>query len=281
MFPSVLLPVSYNKRGGEAVTILQMESSAKNMRIVLVRPRNPLNIAAAARAARNFGFDDLVVVAPYAPVWEEAKTRKGAAQWMRRARAVPRLLDAIEDCDCVLGTSCLARRRPPETQPVLSLDTLSSCFRSSRIPKSQFLIPTIRDRVAILFGSEKRGLTNEDLGYCHAIIRIPTIERAASMNLGQAVAVCCYELRHLRAAIRHVRAMKAATASRAPLSQIIRLTDALEKLLLEVGVSEEGRARKRAGRTRQMLLRWGLTGQDATFLLGLVRDLSWQIRHKT
>jgi tRNA/rRNA methyltransferase len=132
-----------------------------------------------------------------------------------------------------------------------------------------------------LFGSEKRGLTNEDLSYCHAILRIPASAKAASMNLGQAVAVCCYELRQLLDGSRARNASKNSTAaSCAQVGEITRLIDELDPLLGESETSHPGKLRKRKERLRQMLMRWSITSQDLTLLFGIVRDLSWRIRHK-
>jgi len=248
-----------------------MVKVSKSVRIVLVKPRNPLNIAAAARAAQNFGFDDLVVVAPYGPVWEEAQTTAGAGKWLRQARAVSHLTEAIADRNWVLGTSSLARRHPTEPQRVLSLEGLAAYSKRQKG----------RDRIAILFGSEKRGLTNEDLSYCHAILRIPTSAKATSMNLGQAVAVCCYELRQLLDGSRARKTSRnSAAASCAQVGEIIRLIDELHPLLGESEASHSGKLRKRKERLRQILMRWSITSQDLTLLFGLVRDLSRKVRNQ-
>lgn len=245
-----------------------MEPDGASVRIVLVKPRNPLNIAAAARAAQNFGFDDFVVVAPHPPVWEEAQTAAAAGKWLRRARAVARLPEAIDDRNWVLGTSSFARRHPPEPQRALSLERLVSHWKRQKG----------RERIALLFGSEKRGLSNEDLSHCHAIVRIPATERSPSMNLGQAVAVCCYELRHLAAGRNRRRASKAAASPAGRAGEIARLIDQLGRLLSEIEPSHAGKLRKRKERLRQMLMRWSATSQDVALLLGLVRDLSWHVR---
>src|SRR5438477_6996366 len=125
-------------------------------RIVLVRPRNPLNLLAAARAAANFGFD-VAVVSPHQPIWEEAMAAAQGRYWLAHARRAATLPEVIEDCDWVLGTSCLARRRVGASQRVLSLDRLTR--EASKKPRCK--------RIAILFGSEKRGLTKHDLDLCH------------------------------------------------------------------------------------------------------------------
>src|ERR1051326_5259052 len=81
-----------------------------SVRVVLVRPRNPLNIGAAARAMANFGFSDLVVVKPYAPAWRETVSAVGAEKLVLEAKAVNSLDEAVGDCSWVFGTTTARRR---------------------------------------------------------------------------------------------------------------------------------------------------------------------------
>jgi len=235
------------------------------VRVVLVRPRNPLNIGAAARAMRNFGFDDLAVVAPYEPVWQEAKSAVGAEAVLRRARAFPDLPAAIEDCTLVIGTSSLSRRQVAET--VVSLD---------RLPVA---MPKVRQgtRLALVFGSEKTGLSNDDLSRCHFVARIPTSAACPSMNLGQAVAVCCYELRRTLSAKRRV---KNEEAPRASVGEIERLVDEIEKLR-KANPGASGSAKVQKIRLRRMFLRWPVTSREVTLALGVLRDISWRLEHNS
>ena len=232
---------------------------------MLVRPRNPLNIGASARAMRNFGFEDLVLVSPHEPVWQESRAAPGAERLLHDARVVPKLLAAIEDRTLVIGTSSLSRRRV--SQPVLSLEELSGPWKKRRNP----------DRVAVVFGSEKTGLSKEDLSYCHWIARIPTTPDCPSVNLGQAVAVCCYELRRLLG----IKASSAReTAPPAAVGEVDRLVNELARVVSgtsQPAVSPQG---VRKARLRQMLLGWPITSQDVTLALGVLRDLSWQVKRK-
>ena len=234
-----------------------MALTLEDTRIVLVRPRNPLNIGAAARAMRNFGLRDLAVVAAYEPVWQEARTVPGAAELLRHARVVPRLLDALEERTLVLGTSSLARRRP--TRPTYSLSQLGSLARKRSAP----------DRLAILFGSEKTGLSNQDLSHCHGILRIPTEPGCPSMNLGQAVAVCCYEL--LRVGAQSAKPLQSLPG--APIGELLRLLGELEKLLGPKPENQKRAASARRVHLREMFLRWQLTSEDVALLLGVLRDI--------
>ena len=151
--------------------------------MVLVSPRNPLNIGAVARALANFSFSRLTVVAPYEPHWREARSAVGAPELLQNARETVSLAAAVADCTFVAGTGTRTHRKPE--QPVLPLPEAGPIFAGQLAGGG---------RAALVFGPEKHGLTRDDLSYCHALIEIPTDARQPSMNLGQAVAVCLYEL---------------------------------------------------------------------------------------
>lgn len=236
---------------------------ASEVRVVLVRPRNPLNIGAAARAMLNFGFQNLAVVAPHEPVWQEAKSAVGAEAVLRQADAYSDMAAAIEDCTLVIGTSSLARRQV--SQPTVSLDHLAAVLKKTRRQ---------RTRLALVFGPEKTGLSKEDLSRCHWIVRIPTSPGCPTMNLGQAVAVCCYELRRL------MSKQDVVFSGTSPASQggLERMLQAIEQLVQGArGPSTPTRGYK--ARLRQMLLRSAMTSEDVTLALGALRDLSWRIQH--
>jgi tRNA/rRNA methyltransferase len=156
---------------------------AHPVRVVLVSPRNPLNIGAAARAMANFGFPHLTVVAPYEPHWREAKSAVGAEELLQIARRTQCLAEAVAECTLVIGTGTLTHRKPE--QPVVSLPALAPLVAAELARGGQ---------IALIFGPEKHGLTREDLSRCQLLVEIPTDHRQPSMNLGQAVAVCLYEL---------------------------------------------------------------------------------------
>jgi TrmH family RNA methyltransferase len=149
----------------------------------LVSPRNPLNIGAAARAMANFGFEHLTVVAPYTPHWREARSAIGAPEQLQNAREVANLAEAVTACTLIVGTGTLLYRKPE--QRVVSLPALAPLVQQGLERGG---------RIALVFGPEKHGLTREDLSWCHLLVEIPTDPRQPSMNLGQAVAVCLYEL---------------------------------------------------------------------------------------
>ena len=157
-------------------------SDLDRLRVVLVRTRNPLNIGAAARAMSNFGFSRLRAVAPYEAAFREARSAVGASQLLKDAEEFVTVAEAVSDCRLVVGTTT-ARGR----------DLLHA---AKRLEDGGALIrrQLAGGPVALLFGSEKRGLSKDNLSHCHWLMRIPTAEANLSMNLGQAVAVCLYEL---------------------------------------------------------------------------------------
>jgi tRNA/rRNA methyltransferase len=153
------------------------------LEVVLVSPRNPLNIGAVARAMANFGFAQLSVVAPYEPHWREAHSAVGADALLQNAKRAESLGQAVAHCTLVIGTATLTHRKPE--QKVVQLPNLPPIVQQEL---------TRGGRVALVFGPEKHGLTREDLSWCNLLVEIPTDPRQPSMNLGQAVAVCLYEL---------------------------------------------------------------------------------------
>ncbi|MCX5785394.1 MAG: RNA methyltransferase [Elusimicrobia bacterium] len=155
-----------------------------DFKLILVKPRNPDNIGAAARAMANFDLEDLSVVAPHVPVWRESvealRAAQGAAHIISAARVFDSIPDAAADCRTLLGTSSLHRQNPQ--RDVISLPDMRRYLAGREGP------------VGILFGPEKTGLTKDELSHCHAILNIPTGKTQPSMNLGQSVALVAYEL---------------------------------------------------------------------------------------
>ena len=237
--------------------------------MVLVNTRNPLNIGAAARAMSNFGFLHLRVVKPFELAFREARSAVGAAPLLAQAEEFKSLGEAVADCSLVVGTSALGRR-----DPQLLVRDLQQGGRLIRKRLG-------RDRVALLFGSEKRGLSNDDLSHCHWLLRIPTREEHRSMNLGQAVAVCLYELARDRESIAARTKVPLATAS-----DLERLTSLLlgalgtSGYLKDKGDSEKTVRSAAPGdeKIRRLIRRMNLSAPDAQLLLGMVRQILWKIK---
>lgn len=277
--------------------------------IVLVSPRNPLNIGAAARAMANFGFQRLSIVAPYAVNWMEAKSAVGAPDLLRHAVVHDTLSAAVQHCTLVVGTGSLDRRKPEQT--ILSLPQAAQRMRAEIAEKTP-----PHNRVALLFGSEKHGLTAHDLSWCHAIAVIDTCETQPSMNLGQAVAVCLYELSryelsHLPAGVDTLVAYSAdslpghspqptappftgpptpapsypAPSYPAPPSpdsdQLDRLAQLIEETMAAVNYSTRG-MRAANGQALRVLLRRLMPDEaDLRRIMGLFRRILWQLTKRT
>jgi len=236
--------------------------SLDHLTVVLVRTRNPLNIGAAARAMSNFGVERLRVVNPYDVAFREARSAVGAAKLLANAEVFKNVADAVADCTLVLGTSS-ARHRELQL-PLCDLEQGASIIESE----------LQRGQVALLFGSEKVGLSNRDLSHCHRVMRIPTREQHPSMNLAQAVAVCLYEL------IRHRNVKeKPARAVRPAARDLDRLTEEWMAILSDSGYLKS-RSANAEEKIRRLMRRLDLSAQDAELWLGMLRQIRWKINLK-
>jgi tRNA/rRNA methyltransferase len=231
--------------------------------VVLVATRNPLNIGAAARAMSNFGFSCLRVVNPYEPAYREARSAVGAAGLLKNAEECKSVAEAVADCTLVVGTTALQHRELQH--PLRSLSTAGPVIRRQLNSRS--------GRVALLFGSEKRGLSNEDLSHCHWLLRIPTREAHGSMNLAQAVAICLYEL--IRAPKAKLGSAKLHLANAADLERLsMMLFDALQLS----GYIKRGSEASTREKVRRMVRRLRLEADDAELWLGMLRKILWKLR---
>jgi len=246
----------------EPLVLLQTNSMGlDNLRIVLVAPRNPLNIGAAARAMANFGFSRLRVVNPYEVAFREARSAVGAAPLLASAEEFSRLADAVADCHLVVGTTSVGHREL--RHPLRRLESAAP-----------LLVNTLQEQpAALLFGSEKFGLSNDDLSYCHWLLRIATASADLSMNLGQAVAVCLYELtRDSAAASSELRPQKPATAGE--LEQIASL---LLESLDRSGYVNPVTAESTAEKVRRLVFRLRFSAHDSPVVLGMLRQILWKV----
>jgi TrmH family RNA methyltransferase len=245
-----------------------------HLRVVLVSTRNPLNIGAAARAMSNFGFRRLRVVRPFEPAFLEAKSAVGAAELLQHAEHFDSVADAVADCALVVGTTAVRTRNLQHT--VRRLEDGARLIRK-RMPSAPRAAARTNSSggVALLFGSEKVGLSNEDLSHCNWLIRIPTCDANISMNLGQAVAVCLYEL------IRDAKAARGAAAEKVQLAgaeDLERITLVLMETLRASGYLERRVIADVEERMRRMIRRMRLPARDAEVWLGLLRQIVWKLK---
>lgn len=239
--------------------------------VVLVSTRNPLNIGAAARAMSNLGFLRLRVVNPYEASFREARSAVGASPVLQNAEEYKSVADAVADCLLVVGTTA-ARDRELQ-HPLKALKQAAQLIRKQLQSGG---------RVALLFGSEKRGLANDDLSHCHWLLHIPTREEHVSMNLGQAVAVCLYELAcgvsttRTRAGSKSTQKeekLKPATAA-----ELERITSILLDALRVSGYLGHRTVAAEEERIRLMVRRLNLSARDAEVWMGMLRQMIWKMK---
>ena len=207
----------------------------------------------------NFGVFELRLVNPYKVAYLEAKSAVKSSAILTNAREFDSVAEAVADCALIVGTTSIGNRLLEH--PLRRLETGGKIIAKAQGP------------VALLFGSEKFGLANEDMSYCHWLMRIPTREEHGSMNLGQAVAVCLYEIVRNPAAVRtKPEAKRAASAE-----EMERVTALLEEVLEHSGYVHarvEGSTRMKI---RRLVRRMELNGHDAEVWLGMLRQIKWKL----
>jgi tRNA/rRNA methyltransferase len=230
------------------------------LRVVLVDARNPLNIGAAARAMSNFGFPRLRVVNPYEKAFREARSAVGAAAVMEQAEEFATVAEAVADCSLVVGTTSIGPRDLQHTVQRLEVGAAVIRGHFSSGP------------CALLFGSEKYGLSNEDMSHCDWLLHIPTRQEHLSMNLGQAVAICLYEL------ARDPRAMlEAEKGTPASAAESERVIVTLLEALAASGYPKLNTSTSFHSAVRRFVRRLHLHSGDAEFLLGMLRQMVWKM----
>ena len=233
-----------------------------NLAIVLVETRNPLNIGAAARAMLNFGFTRLKLVSPYDVAFQEARSAVGAGSVLANAQVFPSLDKAVTDSTLIVGSASAGPR----------------VFRQPRrlLPEAAKLLRIHLQRrpAALLFGSEKFGLSNEHLSHCHWTLKIPTSPDCPSMNLGQAVALCCYELARTTSHLAVVPRNRHASAD-----QLQRIVEMLVSVLDSSGYIHPRTRRSHLLKIRRLVTRLNLSPDDATVLQGILRQIEWKLKN--
>jgi tRNA/rRNA methyltransferase len=229
--------------------------------VVLVRPRNPLNIGAAARAMSNFGFRRLRVVNPYQLAFRDARSAVGAAELLLQAEEYSTVSDAIADCGLVVGTTAVHRR--VLQNPLRRLDEDGGRLIREEISSG---------RVALLFGSEKVGLSTSDFSYCQWLLHVPTLQDHISMNLGQAVAVCLYEIARSVEGERPAEEIQRASAREVEL-----ITSILLDALRVSGYVKPGTEVVMEEKARRLVRRMNLHPGEATVWLGMLRQIAWKL----
>ena len=228
-----------------------------HLRIVLVEPQEAGNVGAAARAMKNFGFDDLCIVGahpqlePLAGWWAS-----GAEDVVQRARFEPTLQAALADAKVTVATTSSRGRTTP-----VDFTPQSLAQHAATLPET--------DVLALVFGREDSGLTRDELVTCQRTASIATAPSFPTMNLAQSVGVFCYELSAI--------VPSPAPRTRASAALVERLHERAEALLLEVGFLHDNNPARIYDELRAILGRADPDEREVTILLGIIRQIEWKI----
>jgi tRNA/rRNA methyltransferase len=267
-----------------------MNAGLDQIRIVLVEPAGPLNVGAIARVMKNFGLRQLVLVNPQCnPLSAEARMLAvHAADLLEAAQQVATLAEALTGCQRAIATTGRDRTTLP-----IHLEPPQDCLPWLRSPLPDGTLPA----AALIFGREDSGLTNAELNLAQRFLQIPTSEAYSSMNLAQAVAVCCYELTvSQESGVRRQEAgsdgvmecwsnryssaptpQHPVTTSPASLDSLEAYFNQLEALLLDIGYLYSHTAASRMEKFRRLFLRAQLSEPEVAMLRGVLSQMKWAI----
>jgi len=232
-----------------------------HIEIILVGTLKSGNVGSVARAMKNMGLAHLKLADAQCELDEQARwMATHAGDVLENARMYPNMREAIADAQYVIGTTARDRR----TRTLLTPATMAE--------KVLRLVPA--NRVAIVFGREDSGLSNDELELCDDVMNIPTAPEMASLNIAQAVMVVAYEL-FCRAESQEPAKSVDRLASSA---QQQEMYDHLRTLLLDIGFLNPQNPEVVLGKIKRLLTRAGLTAKDVTMLRGIVRQLKWYVK---
>ena len=238
-----------------------------SIKVVLVGTTHPGNIGAAARAIKTMGLKHLDLVSPKEFPSDEAIYRsKAAKDILEKASTYETLLESVKECEVVIGTSARNRKVP---WPVLNPKDAS---------KEINLAVKNNSKVAIVFGREDRGLTNEELGLCNLHVHIPTTEEYSSLNLAQAVQIMTYEIRMSFIEIENLENNQEWDVDLASAEQTERLIEHMDELMKELGFYDTENPRKLLMRVRRFFKRSGIDVMEANIFRGLFSTIQKKLK---
>jgi len=228
--------------------------------ILLVRPKFHENIGSVARAMKNMGLSRLIVVNGCSPLHPNAyKLASGAEDILERAEEFFTLREAISEMGCVVGTTS---RGGKERHPLLTPETLA-----------KKLIPlSLKNSIGLAFGSEKEGLTSDELFLCHLYVRIPSMESFPSLNLAQAVMVVCYELFQASLEIPKQLILLAQA------EQLERMFEHMEKTLIQIGFLDSNHPKRIIRVLRKLFGRSQMDDREVQILQGIWSQMDRYLR---
>jgi tRNA/rRNA methyltransferase len=228
--------------------------------IILVRPKFHENIGSVARAMKNMGLNRLILVDGSSPLHMNAyKLASGAEDILERAEEFPTLREATSQMGCVVGATS---RGGKERSPFLTPETLAKKI----IPLS------VKNLIGLVFGSEKEGLTNEELSLCHLYVRIPSSESFPSLNLAQAVMVLCYEI------FQSSKAIPKHPVHLAQAEHLERMFEHMEKTLLGLGFLDPHHPKRIMRVIRRLFGKTRMEEREVQILQGIWSQMDWHLR---
>lgn len=240
-----------------------------NIKIVLVHTTHSGNIGGVARAMKNMGLNELVLVEPRDFPSDEAIARaSGADDVLENARQVKTLEEAIADCELVFATSARQRSIP---WPIMDPREMACSIKEAKSRDSQ-------KNIAVVFGREDRGLTNEELHLCQHHVCIPSAAQFSSLNIASAVQVIAYEMR--MAALQMLEQEAApqwGTPWDAPLASqadLERMFEHFEKTMVETGFLDPQNPRQLMTRLRRLLMRSLPDAIEVNILRGMLTSIA-------
>ena len=238
---------------------MKAESPLTRVAVVLSRTSHPGNIGAAARAMKTMGISDLVLVAPrHFPHPEAVARAAGAADVLERARVVPTLAEALADRVLAVGFSARGRG-------------LSHPARECRLVAPEAIAATADGPVALVFGNETSGLSNDELLACQRLASIPANPEYPSLNLAAAVQVACYEFALAASAFRIPDRPPRTPATAADLEA---LHARLSEILVASGYLDPDEPGRLDERMRRLAARLDLETEEVAILHGMLASLS-------
>lgn len=247
-----------------------MRGGFTSTRFVLVEPSHPGNVGAAARALKTMGFSRLVLVAPRIESVqrnpEAIAMASGADDVLASAHVVPTLVDALAGAHWSLALTARPREYgPPQLAP--------------RAAAGEAQRQAVNGDIALVFGSERTGLSNEDVERCSALAHIPANPAYSSLNLAQAVQVLSYELRIAYLGNRHGDAPSgSASSGRASSDEIERMYMHLENALIALDFIDPGNPKKLMSRLRRLFARAGLEREEVNIVRGIAKHILLKAR---
>ena len=244
--------------------------STPHTRFILINTSHAGNVGACARAMKVMGFDDLVLVAPrWANVLRREETiqrASGALDVLNNARIVETLDEALDGMTHLCATAMTPRDfGPPTVAPRAHFESLMKASADTTAPSG----------VAFLFGSERFGMTNEDVYRCHAALSIPTNPDFGSLNLGAAIQVIAYEWRLALGGISRGFEVQAATPAPvlADARQVAGMLAHLEESLVAIGFLDPESPKKLMPRLNQLFNRAAVTQEEIHVLRGVAKAM--------